>query len=484
MTEIKPDTPHPDFSAQSENYELVKDFYKGVGAVRGKGEGHLPKTAGMINEEDQDKAGRRYKAFVMRATFPGIFKHTVSSVVGITTQKEPSEYKVPSSWDALEGCATRDGHGLRGLQSLCVRQLSKMGRVGLMTDLRSDEDQAPVIVPFYSDQIINWRTSVVNGKRQLTLLVIKKQEAVQGDNYWSDNVRDVVEVYDLARSGLVLRRFVKDGEKKEWVEQADVKQPRMRRQATGAEAVSDKSGDGFRLPEIPFTPITPQGLQIDPVDPPFLDLVHKLKDIYIGSANYREALSMYEPTPVVTGLTQEWIEGGFAPKYMGVGRVWTLPVNSSAEMLEYRGDNIKDIRQALIDDAGEADRLATQPFERVTSQAESGESKKEKAKSKTNVIREIHLNTAAGIQEALRKGARWLGENPDNVVFKVADNLDNQEMDPSELKELINANLSGLIPDFDAYTLLKAGGKTTMTYEEWKAAREGGETGALIGANA
>lgn len=481
MTEIKPDTPHPEFSAQSENYELVKDFYKGVGAVRAKGETHLPKTAGMINEDDQRKADRRYKAFVMRATYPGVFRHTVSSVVGITTQKEPSQYEVPASWDSVEQCATRDGIGLRGLQALCVRQVSKMGRIGLMTDLRSDQDQVPVIVPFYSDQIINWRTAVVDGKRQLTMLVIKKQEAVQGDDYWSDKMHDVVEVYELTRAGLLLRRFVKSDDKKEWEEQPGVKQPRMRKQATGAEVIKDDSGGGFRLPEIPFTPITTQGLQIDPADPPFLDLVHKLKDIYIGSANYREALSMYEPTPVVTGLTQEWIQGGFAPKYMGVGRVWTLPVNSKAEMLEYQGRNITDIRQALIDDAGEADRLATQPFERVTSQAESGESKKEKAKSKTNVIREIHLNTANGIQEALRKGARWLGEDPEKVIFAVADDLDNQDMRPDELKELVSANLSGLIPDFDAYTQLKAGGKTTLTYDQWKAAREGGETGALAG---
>lgn len=325
----------------------------------------------------------------------------------------------------------------------------------------------------------------MNGKRQLTLLVIKKQESVEGDNYWADKVRDIVEVYELRRNGLVLRRFVKSDDKKdEWVEQTDVKQPRMRKQATGAEAVGDGNGSGFRLPEIPFTPITPQGLQIDPVDPPFLDLVHKLKDIYIGSANYREAISMYEPTPVFIGLDPIDIEEGKGPKYLGVGHAVYIPQGGDAKMLEYHGDTIKDIRQSLIDDAGEADRLATQPFERMTAQAESGESKKEKAKSKTNVIREIHLNTANGIQEALRKGARWLGEDPEKVIFSVADDLDNQEMNPAELKELISANLAGLIPDFDAYTQLKAGGKTVMTYEEWKAAREGGETGALVGANA
>lgn len=489
MTGIKPDTPNAGFSAQADNYEMVTDFYRGVGAVRAKGEGYLPKTSGMINAEDQTKAGKRYEAFVARATFPGILRHTVSSIVGVTTSKEPKSFKIPAAWKSIEECVTQQGENLQGFRGSLVGELSKLGRVGIMTDLRSEEDPVPVLTPFYANQIINWRSAVIGGKIMLTLLVIKKQEDVEGGEYWEDTTLDVIEVFSLEKTGVLKRRFEKKkaatGKDSEWTE-VDVGQPRSKKQATGAETTADIEGrlNGFRLMEIPFTPLNTEGISINPVDPPFLDLTHKLKDIYCGSANYREAMSMYEPTPVVSGMTKEWIDADLAPKYLGVGALWKLPVGAEAKMLEYMGPNIRDIRQALMDDSAEAERLATQPFEKMSAAPESGESKKEKSKAKTNVIREIHLSAGAGIQEALRKGARWTGENEDGVEYTVADDLDNVVMSPAELTALTSSNLAGIMIDEDTHARLKAGGYSNVSFEQWQAAREGGETGALAGGNA
>lgn len=489
MSEIKPDTAHTEYQAQAAHYEMMRDFYRGVGAVREKGETYLPKTQGMINAEDQKKADARYKAFVSRATYPGVFRHTVSSIVGVTTAKAPQVIDIPASWGDIEECATTEGEPLKALQGRCVRELSKMGRMGLMTDLRSPDEPTPVITPFFAHQIINWRMALDDGKWVLTLLVLRKSEAIEADEYWNDGTLEVVESFELLRGGVLKRRFEKrpaaNGQSNEWVEVATA-QPRAKTQQTGAEATQDEAGrlNGFRLMEIPFTPLNTNGISIDPVDPPFLDLVNKLRDIYIGSANYRESMSMYEPTPVVTGLTEEWIKAGLAPQYMGVGAIWLLPHGADGKMLEYTGPNISDIRQALMDDTAEAERLATQPFERMTAAPESGEARKERAKVKTNVIREIHLAAGAGVQEALRKAARWTGENDEAVVYKVADDLDQVDMSPAELRELTSSWMAGLVPDMDAHSRLRSGGYTQLDYEKWRSEREGGETGALVGGDA
>lgn len=482
MTEIKPDTPHLAFAEQAESYNLVDHFYRGVKTVREQREEYLPKTKGMIDETDKKKASDRYNAFVMRATFPGIFRHTVSSIVGVSSQKPPETVEVPAKWEAVIDCATPEGDDLRGLHNICVRQLAKFGRVGFLTDLRQDDAETPVVVPYYANQIINWRHTVIKGKRKLSLLVLKKTESVAGQDYWEDTQKEVVEVYELHEGvGVVLRRFEHDHgqDSKGWVE-VEVDQPKMARQKETQLVEADgQRSTGFRLPEIPFTPATPFGLHINPVDPPFLDLAMKLKDIYITSANYRESLSMYEPTPVFIGYDPIDVEEGKTPKYLGVGRSVYLPQGGDAKMLEYNGPTISNIRQALIDDAQEAERLATQPFERMTSQAESGESKKERARAKTNVIREIHITTGLAITEALRKAARWLGDNEEAVKYDLSDDLDSSPMAPAELREITSSYLSGILTDQDVHSKLKAGGMTNLDFDEWMVLREGGETGGL-----
>lgn len=477
---IKPDAPHPEFGLQAAHYEMVADFYRGVSAVRDKGTRYLAKTAGMRNASDPHSAEERYKAFVGRATFPGIFRQAVSAIVGVATQKEPQELAIPDEWESLDTLATRDGDGLRGLQARIVREMAIKGRVGVLTDLRSDVDQTPIFVPFMAEQVINWRTALIDGKRQLTLLALKKYEDRPGAEHWDDASVEVVDLYALGRGGVTLRKFEKRPGRAgdEWVEVPAI-QPRSARQA-GTEATTDEAGriNGFRLREIPFVIGTPHGIGPEPIDPPFLDLVLKLQDIYAGSANYREAQSMYEPTPVVTGMTAEWIDSGYAPSSMGVGVSWLLPQGADAKMLEYSGPTIANIRQCLMDDAADAAKLAMQPFEQLMQGPESGEAKRQRAKVKANVLREIHLSAAKVIEESLRIGARWTGFNPEEIFFTVADDLDDAEMTPEELRETTAAWLSGSLTDPDLYALLKKGGKTKLTFEEWQAEQEGGSIGS------
>lgn len=484
--EIKPDTTHVDYEAQRLNYELVRDFQKGVAAVRSKQETYLPKTPGMIYAPDEMKStgkiNQRYSAYVRRASFPGMLKLTVSSIVGICTNKDLKELKLPPEWKDVEDCATRESDSLKALQAQAVRELSQTGRFGLITDILSSEDTRPVLVPLKSEEIINWRVGVINGKKQLTLVTLLGYEEVEGSEVWEDKKLKTVIEYRLTGSGVTLRKWIQlQGEKElEWQE-VDIAQPLSKRQGINSQRVDSERGSGFRLTEIPITIVTPEGLGPEPVDPPFVDLAYKLQDIYQSSANYREALAMYEPTPVFIGYTEDWIEENMTPKYLGAGASVLMPPGGDAKMLEYSGPTIANIRLAIQDDVIEAEKLASQPFEKQTSNIESGESRKEKAKAKANFIREIHQAAADLIEEALRKAARWTSKSENAVIFKVSDQLSDVEMDAASIKELRESWLTGFTTDEDAFNRLRQAGLTVhKSKDEWRDAIDQGETGAGI----
>lgn len=472
----KPNAPHRRYEMLSPEWAVMRDVVEGETAVKAKAEAYLPRTPGM--RADGARADERYIDYKTRADVPEIVAPAIDAAVGAITNRA-AIMTAPDDWRPFEYCATPMGEDIWGFHAHVARELSTIGRFGFAINLRTDADtgdQVPLFVPYAGEQIINWVYGSAAGKQVLVKLVLETEvEMPKIDKPDELEVATVLEVWERTARGATLkklRRTKQDpsnlGGGDTWVEMpAD--QPISARNFDGAEVVTnvDKS-TGYRLKDIPFIAANAQRLSADPGRIPFLGLSKNVLSRYRLSANYYEAISFYEPTPWVSGMTEDWIAKKFAPTRLGAGVCWWLPPDAEAGMLEYTGPSIENMRVALRDLEQQALQLAFIPFEPRISGIESGEAKRERRKMQTSMIQDIALTASRAINAGMDFAADWLGVSKDEekLWFNADEVLADYQITAQELTALIVAWQSQAISRETLHENLQKFGITRKKFDE------------------
>ena len=154
-----------------------------------------------------------------RAVFDGVAGYTVRGLVGLVFQRWPKLDALP----ALEYVATDiDGAGVSIYQQAqsVVRDLVRKGRGGLLVNFLSPQESGravsvkdkprAVIQLFQGENIINWRFEKVGTEYKLTLVVLRYQQEIYGDDYEIE-YRDALLELRLIGGRYVLKRWEKSG---------------------------------------------------------------------------------------------------------------------------------------------------------------------------------------------------------------------------------------------------------------------------------
>lgn len=478
--EKKPNAPHRRYEMISTEWSVMRDVVEGETAVKAKGEIYLPRTPGM--RADGARADDRYVDYKTRADVPEIVAPAIDAAVGAITNRA-AIMTAPDEWKPFEYCATPMGEDIWGFHAHVARELSTIGRFGFAINLRTDPEtgnQVPLFVPYMGEQIINWTYGSAAGKQVLVKLVLETEtELPKIDKPDELEVATVLEIWERTARGVTLNKLrrTKEGSANgqmgvdTWIPMpAD--QPISARSFDGAEVVQNvDNSTGYRLQDIPFIVANAQRLSADPGRIPFLGLSKNVLSRYRLSANYYEAISFYEPTPWVSGMTEDWITKGFAPKRLGAGVCWWLPPDAEAGMLEYSGPSIENMRVALRDLEQQALQLAFIPFEPRISGIESGEAKRERRKMQTSMIQDIALTSSRAINAGMDFAADWLGVSKDekDLWFNADEVLADYQISAQELIALITASQAGAISKRTLHENLQKFGITRMEFDEEQA---------------
>lgn len=468
------DAKHASYSAMVEQWELLDHAQEGEHAIKAQGTRYLPKTPGMVAyetyaayTENQDNrhamehgALTRYENYKLRAEFPEKLAPAVNTSAGLFTEK-PAAYELPPAWEGIAENCTLEADSLADLHKRVSLEVAAKGRCGLWVDVRQD-GVTPYFVLYDAAQIINWREVTVGDERILQRLVLLTCDDIDGAPH------DRLTIAELADGKLLVRRFIRRKNTfGEWQEDLDTPQPRAVKGAAENAILGERNAvTGFALDRIPFQFINADHLKPDIGRAPFLALAKQCLKVYRMDANYQEALSFYEPTPFISGMTEEWINQGLAPKTMGAGVVWYGPENSDAKMLEYTGPSIENQRKAIDEALTRADELSMRPFEPRHNGAESGEAKDRRAKAQTSAAKLMAQNVADGIERALRIAARWLGAPLESVSFRGHYDFMQATMSPAEAATLYGLHEGGGISRDTYHENLQRGGLTNRTAEE------------------
>lgn len=157
--------------------QLCRDLFAGPEKVREKGTEYLPKAPG---EKAFD-----YRSRLERSSFTNFFAHTVEGLVGFVFRRDPVlgddvPAQIQDHWENIDHAGTHGDVFLREvMQDAMVAGHSAIlveypKTDGTQTAADEQSEIRPYWVPIRKDQLLSWRTSVVNGRTILTQLVVEE----------------------------------------------------------------------------------------------------------------------------------------------------------------------------------------------------------------------------------------------------------------------------------------------------------------------
>lgn len=476
------DSKHPLFQEFASDWLQMRETYRGQRVVKEAGTKYLPPTSGMVADGVNNADSEGYKAWAAyraRAVFPEFVKQAVEAALGVMHHKPPV-IELPDALEPLRERATIKGESLEALLRRVNEEQLVTGRLGLLAEVPTGPgEQQPFIAFYKAEDVLNWdegsRTELT--LETLNLVVLNESEferghAASGDFDWQFERKfrvmilgelDVNETEGVYRVG-VFRERATTGEQDRAGETTGT-------EFTEANLIEPSIG-GKKATELPFVFINAKDIVPDPDDPPMLGLSNLALTVYRGEADYRQALFMQgQDTLVTIGFATE---GPGKPQHrIGAGASIDIPMGGDAKFIGTDSQGLSEMRSALENDRREAGSMAGKMIDDMTKQKESGEALKVRVSARTATLNQIALAGAYGLQELLRKIARWIGADDQAVI--VTPNLDftDEVMTGEELVQYMTAKTLGApISMKTIHTTMENKGATELTFDEEIAAME------------
>ena len=166
------DATHPDYDANLFAWWRARDVYAGEDAVKAAGTRYLPRLDSQSDEE--------YLAYKSRASFFNASGRTADGFVGLILRRLPV-FKIPEGNSGAGRAMSRLLHDADMLGTTLVAyaknvttEVVGVGRAGTLIDWEDQVERRAYAVLYQAEQIINWRTTRINGRNLLSLLVLRE----------------------------------------------------------------------------------------------------------------------------------------------------------------------------------------------------------------------------------------------------------------------------------------------------------------------
>lgn len=424
-------TLHPDVKEYLPVWEMVEDFFDGEIAVKKAGVKYLPKVSGQSNA--------KYEAYKKRAIFYSAISRTCYALVGAVYRKPPA-ILLPEKMEYLRNDATNTGMSLVELAISLSVELMKTGRAGLLVD-RPVDGGMPYLTLYDADDILNWDTTPGN-----EFVVLEDEALVRSkeDKFTLEEVEGYRELTKDSNGDYVVNIWQQTGNANQFE----------------ITATFQPIKNGKPIQYIPFTVITPTGLDFEIDKPPVLDMVHVLEKHYQLSADYSNALkTICTPTPYIIGLTPD---DGFELK-LGADTAIILPdIGSKVGFLEFAGQGIKAVEDALVKLEGMLGALGARMVEATGNKTliETAEGARTREAVATAVLGSIIASVETALERSLTWVADWENLDSSEIKVKLNRELVSSTLDSNMVTALLNAVNSGKLSFESFYSALEEAGMT------------------------
>ena len=453
------DTQNSDYAKNLPIWELVRDCDEGATAIKSRrntatqyagGIGSLAGTAYLPAPNSQDGSSDnqiRYDAYRSRASFVNFVSHTKEGMLGMVFRK-PTEIEIPPNIDYLIENANGNGLHLDQMIKDAASDTLLTGRYGLLVDYPQTDTgltQAEVstaglqasILAYPAESVINWRCEVLNGVKQLTMVVLQEPRIKTRDN-------DYFEVEDCMYHRVLL---LKDGVYTQLLYDEN--------NALIIDDIVPRKANGSTWDIIPFEFIGSVNNDETSDKAPLYDIAEINVAHYRNSADYEESCFIVgQPTPVISGLTQQWVDDNFGGGIeLGSRSGLLLPLDANASLLQAapnqmpeRGMELKEVQMV---------KIGTRMIQE-SSGAETAEAAKIRFAGQNSKLGSLIVN----VEEAFRKSLTWLGEfmgGEGNIVLNINKEFYDATIDPQMIAQTMMLQDRGVIGMSDVRYLLRRG---------------------------
>lgn len=462
-------TTHKDYDKSRLKWKRCRDVIAGRDAVlsngratqrfsgtlfdpTGAGDVYLPRlSAQTVNE---------YAAYAERAGFFNATGRTLDALTGMIFAKDP-QWKLPPAIEPFTTDISLSATNLREFSEQMVEQQIAVGRVGIMADYPADVPAGvtvavaermnirPFLRLYKAETILNWRTSIVNSARVLTMVVLQETTDVATSDFVTEE-KVQYRVLDLTPEGYRVRIF------DDQMDQRSEVFPLMR---------------GQRMNFIPFEILGANSCDDAVQKPPLIDLVDTNLAHYRNSADYEHGLHFTGlPTPYVAGV--QLAEGQTLS--LGSMTAWVFPdPQANVGFLEFTGAGLGALETALKSKEQRMAVLGARMLADDKRTAEAFGTTELKTAGERSVLASISRSASDAMTRALNWMARWVGA-PEDAEFTLNTDFGASRMQPQMLTALMGAYQGDAIPLSVLFDNLQRGEiiSPTMEFEEYQAQLE------------
>jgi hypothetical protein len=444
---------HPEYQRTLPQWTRCRDAVEGQDVIKAKGDSYLPRLSGHF---EPNTGAQAYEAYKGRALWFGATDRTLNGYVGAILRKDPSFIVPDTLRDRMEDITDAGQNAVQFAHAL-TKELLTTGRCGLLVDKLSEdasEGEPAFIKLYYPENILNW--VVVDGK---FMAVILEETVLVPDK----------DKYDLVEAKQIRELSMETG----------IYTVTLWRKTTGVTAGSEEwipgqtvapTMRGIPIDHIPFVMISADEDSISCSKPPLLDLVNVNINHYQLDADYRHGLHFTAlPTPVFTGVDDS------RAYYLGSeGAINLRDVNSKAFYLEFNGQGLVAIKDALEDRTKQMAALGAQLLQRSQRGrgVETAEAARIQQSGETSLLSTIVGRIEEGFERALTYIMNWEGVTTAEGDIEVTLNRDfiDATLSAQEITAIVAAWQAGSMRNEDLFWNLQRGGivKPNITFDEFQ----------------
>ena len=438
---------HPDYQKYAPVWARTRDAVRGAVAVKEKKHAYLPVPDNNSGDERKGTETVRYRQYIKRAVFTNFTGRTKNALVGAAFRKDPI-VDLPEQLEYLRNDATGDGLSITQLAKDELSNLLETGRVGFLVDYPQADDNLTAeevarldlrasIIPYGAEQIINWKTEVVRGRKMLVSLVL------------AENYLDPKDEFDhTTKVQQRVLRLREDG----------YTQQLYREEEPYSDEFYPKQSDGSVWGFIPFQFVGSKNNDPTIDDAPLADIADVNVAHYRNSADYEESCFLVgQPSLFIThSLSHEQFKE-YNPQGIKLGSRsgHVLGETGSATLLQADPNNLvleamrlKESQMVMIGARIITDRGAN----------ETAEGARIRFASENSVLGDLVGNLSQAITTCIGWVGLFMGSDTEESKFDINKEFYDRNVDPQMVMGMIQLLDRQIIGDQDIFDRLKSGG--------------------------
>lgn len=437
-----------DYDYQLPIWEKCRDVVEGQERMHSKNTTYLPKLSGQTDTD--------YLAYLERTLFYNATQRTVDAMSGLLFRKDPV-VTVPTSVEPWLDNIDMNGNSLKSFVEDIFDEILCVGRYGLLVEhpeVQIEQEDGNVITqaqaeasnlrPFFAkytaENIINWKITVVNNQKVLSMVVLRELKEEFEDEF---EVGSAIQyrVLDIEPiSGNYRQRLYETDENETQFTLLSEVFPLM---------------NGEFIKEIPFIIITAKGVKCDIEKSPVLDLVNVNISHYKTTADLEHGAHFTGlPTAVVTGHS---VGEDDDPLKIGSATAWVFSEpDADAKYLEFTGAGLEALEKRLEKKENQMATLGARMLASEKAAAEAAETHTIKRQGENSALSSIATSIDAGITKALAIMAEWVGVEGD-IEYKINKDFIPTKMPAADLLALFQVYQGGGIAFSDFIENLQRG---------------------------